>query len=260
MPVHDWSRALAGDFHAFHRAWSIRIQDALNEGVLGPDYYALVEQRDPRREADILTLQLAAPDGGADGPSWGGGSDSAGSVALAEAPPRVRTVQRTSEAAEYARRANVVTVRHASGDRPVATIEIVSPGNKDRPATVADFCRKVDECVSAGRHFLLVDVLPPTPPAPEGLHAAYWALHGGTPPEPLPADEPLCLASYRSVPVGADFRPEAYLTLGAVGSPLPEMPVFLTAERSIHVPLEQTYADTWDAVPAPVKRRVEETA
>ena len=42
MPIHDWTRVDAGLFHAFHQSWSVRIQDALNAGVLPKGYYALV--------------------------------------------------------------------------------------------------------------------------------------------------------------------------------------------------------------------------
>ena len=44
MPIHDWSRVSAGTFHAFHVAWLGHIQEALNTGVLPPDYYAMAEQ------------------------------------------------------------------------------------------------------------------------------------------------------------------------------------------------------------------------
>ena len=252
MPVHDWSQTLAGYFHDFHQAWSVEIRKALNAGRLPPDYYALVEQRDPRREADVLTLQVAGSE-----PDWEAGEAGGGTMTLTDAPPKVRSVQRMTEAERYADRANVVSIRHASGDRPVATIEIVSPGNKDRVGAVTAFCEKLDECVSAGRHFLLIDILPPTPAAPEGLHAAYWSsmVSGGA--EPLPPGEPLCLAAYRSERSETGYHPEAYLNPVAIGAELPEMPVFLTEQRYVNVPLAETYEATWDAVPAPVKRRVE---
>ena len=44
MPIHDWSRVDANLFHHFHQAWTIRISDALNNGLLPPGYAALVEQ------------------------------------------------------------------------------------------------------------------------------------------------------------------------------------------------------------------------
>src|ERR1700686_2693078 len=43
MPIHDWTRVGAGTFHAFHHAWIAHLMEALNEGMLPPDYYALTE-------------------------------------------------------------------------------------------------------------------------------------------------------------------------------------------------------------------------
>lgn len=44
MPAHDWMRVRAGIFHDFHNAWITQIRNALNGGILPPDYYALGER------------------------------------------------------------------------------------------------------------------------------------------------------------------------------------------------------------------------
>src|SRR5438552_2507254 len=44
MPIHNWSRVEGGLFHDFHQAWTIEIRNALNAGVLPPQYFALAEQ------------------------------------------------------------------------------------------------------------------------------------------------------------------------------------------------------------------------
>jgi Protein of unknown function (DUF4058) len=58
MPVHDWTRVDAGLFHAFHQGWICSLTNALNDGNLPPDHYALPEARvrsalDRRVESDI---------------------------------------------------------------------------------------------------------------------------------------------------------------------------------------------------------------
>ncbi|HLN33189.1 MAG TPA: hypothetical protein VK395_35995 [Gemmataceae bacterium] len=55
MPVHDWSRVEAGIFHSFHNAWITHLAEALNGGLLPPDYYALGEQHAGRFVTDLLT-------------------------------------------------------------------------------------------------------------------------------------------------------------------------------------------------------------
>lgn len=42
---------------------------------------------------------------------------------------------------------------------------------------------------------------------------------------------------------------EAYLNPLAVGSPLPEMPLFLTPKKFVTVPLAQTYTEAYSGVP-----------
>ena len=49
----------------------------------------------------------------------------------------------------------------------------------------------------------------------------------------------------------------AYFEPIAVGQPIPEMPLFLTPEHYINVPLEETYQATWRSVPQRWKREIE---
>ena len=45
-------------------------------------------------------------------------------------------------------------------------------------------------------------------------------------------------------------RPEAFIEPVAVGDTLPEMPLFLTPEVYVSMPLETTYQSAWGAMPA----------
>ena len=44
MPVHDWTRVIAGTFHHFHHEWISCISRALKSGLLPSEYYAMAEQ------------------------------------------------------------------------------------------------------------------------------------------------------------------------------------------------------------------------
>ncbi len=57
MPIHDWARVDAGIFHHFHHRWISAVSDALNGGLLPPDYYALAEQIAGGLGPDVITLQ-----------------------------------------------------------------------------------------------------------------------------------------------------------------------------------------------------------
>ena len=240
MPVHDWTRVEAGLFHDFHMTWIGLIRIALNEGLLPEGYYALAEQHAGRAIADILTLHTspAPPTPPLPLPPATGGT------VLAEAPPRVRRRHTVEQAALERRRS--LAIRHVSGHRLVALLEIVSPANKDRARHVEDFAAKAVDALDAGVHFLLVDLFPPGPHDPYGMHGAVCQrLEQSDEPYDVPADEPLTLASFAAGP-----RIEVYLEHLAVGAALPEMPLFLRPDRYINPPLESTYQAVFRGTPA----------
>lgn len=103
-----------------------------------------------------------------------------------------------------------------------------------------------------GFHLLIVDLFPPTPRDPQGIHAVIWAELGGAR-FTLPPEEPLTLAAYSAGPVK-----RAYVEATAVGCELLEMPLFLEPEIYINVPLEETYMAAYRGVPRRWKRVLED--
>lgn len=231
MPIHDWTRVDAGIFHHFHHTWITEIQRALNRGLLPPEYYAMAEQIAGGVGPDVLTLQRP----GTDNPTGG--------VALTATPPRVEFRMR-SETDQYASKAKAVVVRHRSNHEVIAVIEIVSPGNKNSRHGLRSFVAKAIELVRGGIHLLVIDLFPPGPRDPERLHKLIWDEFSDDE-YTLPADRRLTLAAYL-----ADTVPEAFLQPTRVGLPLAEMPLFLTPEVYVPVPLDQTYQAAWADVPS----------
>jgi hypothetical protein len=124
-------------------------------------------------------------------------------------------------------------------------IEIISPGNKDREANVADFVDKVLDALKHDIHLLVVDVFPPGPNDPYGIHGAIQQeLEQANSIYDLPAKEPLTLVAYAAKP-----SIEAFLEHLAVGSVLPEMPLFLQPDRYVNAPLESTYLEAYRGMP-----------
>lgn len=239
MSVHDWNLVEAGVFHDFHGNWIAQLRSLLNEGLLPKGYYALSEQHAGHLIADILTLHTPPEtDGG--GASW---SDFSGGVAVAEAPPRVR--RRFTVSTEKLALPRSIAIRHVSGHRLVALIEIVSPSNKDRVDSVRDFCGKITDAIRAGVHVLMIDLFPPGTHDPRGLHeVVHQTISRRHDLYDLPSDEPLTLASYVA------GRPvEIYVEHAAVGAPVPDMPVFLTRDRYVNAPLSATYDAAWKGMP-----------
>jgi hypothetical protein len=234
MPVHDWTRVEAGIFHDFHHGWIEEIKRALNRGLLPPDYYALAEQIAGGLGPDVLSLQRPA----VDVPP----SESPGGVALAEAPPKVR-FHCKSESSHYAAKAKSVVVHHCSDHRVVAVVEIVSPGNKNNRNGLRAFVNKAGELLQAGIHLLVLDLFPPSERDLEGIHRLIWDHSDDV--FTFSAEKPLTLAAYIGGACG-----EAFVEPVAVHDPLPEMPLFLTPERYVSLPLEATYLSAWEAFPA----------
>lgn len=253
MPIHDWTRVSAGTFHALHLAWIGQLQQILNNGLLPDDFYAMGEQVAGATVPDVLTLQDMSdpPDDSLAATGEYDPDASGGGVALATAPPRVSTVQEIREAGILALKRRRIVIRHNTGDRVVALLEIVSPGNKDGRGPMRALVDKAVAALQQGYHLLMVDLLPPGSFDPRGLHDRIWQELDGERFTPPPG-RPLTLAAYR-----VEDGVTAYVEPVAVGQELPDMPLFFTPERYVNVPLAETYDAAYAGVPRRWRRVIE---
>lgn len=247
MPIHDWSRVEAGIFHDFHHSWIEEIKRSLNAGRLPDDYYALAEQHAAGFGPDVVTLQETNASNGGTGSARP--APERGGPGLLLAPPPARLVGET-DLEFYRRKQSTVTVRHVSGDRIVAMVEVVSPGNKASRHALRSFVEKVAELLNNRIHLLILDLLPPGHRDPSGIHGAIW--EGLTSQEPPMPDKPLTLAAYES---GLTVR--AFVETATVGDKLIDMPLFLEPGAHVLVPLEATYQTAFAAVPGRWRRVLE---
>jgi hypothetical protein len=231
MPMHDWTRVEPGIFHAFHHDWITELARALNGGLLPDDYYALPEQQAAGFGPDVLTLQSQTA----------GGTD-AGAATRTQRRPQTKFTAET-DAEFYRRKKSSIAVRHVSGDRIVAKLEIVSPGNKASRHAVQAFVAKACELLEHRIHLLILDPFPPSRRDPNGLHAAIWE-EVEDKPFTLPPNKPLTFVAYE-----CDLKTRAYIEPIAVGDPLPQMPLFVEPGRHVRVPLETTYQTAFAALP-----------
>jgi len=105
---------------------------------------------------------------------------------------------------------------------------------------------KAVSALDLGVHLLLVDLLPPGPHDPSGMHGAILErLEESGEPYDVPANEPATLASYATGPVV-----EIYVKHVGFGTVLPEMALFLRPDRYVNVRLEPTYQAAYGRVPA----------
>ena len=154
----------------------------------------------------------------------------------------------------YRRKQNSISVRHLSGDRVVAMIEIVSPANKSSRNALRAFVEKAADLLNRRVHLLIIDLLPSDPRDPHGIHAAIWDEIAGQEYLP-PAGQPLTLGAYESA-----LTVRAYVRPVAVGDPLPEMPLFLEPNGCVQAPLDATYQTAFAAMPRRWRRVLAPTA
>ena len=250
MPVHDWTRIFDGAFHDFHQAWVFSIKSSLNKGLLPPGYYASMEQVVNGPNADVVTLDRWQP---GDGSALPKRNSEAGGIAVTDCPPKVKFSYETDRK-HYASKADPVVIRHVSEHKIVAVIEVISPGNKNNRRALDSLRRKVNLLLDERVHLLLIDILPPGPVDPDGLPIALSI----TDPTEVPVvtdAEPYSLLSLHCPDSGELIR--GYANTVGRNQPLPEMPLFLSEDYYVNVPLEPTYLRAWDELPEPWREIVE---
>ena len=255
MPVHDWTRIYAGAFHDFHNEWLVAIKHALIRGLLPPAYYAMIDQVAGGLGPVVLALHrpvgLVPP---VIPPIQGNGPFAhpprGSSHAVADRLPATR-FHITNEPKWYASKGKAVTIRHVSTHEVVAVVEIVSPGNKNSKNGIQSFVRKAEELLAAGIHLTVVDVFPPGPRNLEGIHPLIWGEDSADAFRFDPA-KPLTCASY----IGG-LGAQAFVETVAAGDRLPDIPLFLTTEDYVEIPLEATYLTAYAGVPPAVREILE---
>lgn len=245
MPIHDWTRAGSGAFHDFHSAWIIELRNALNAGLLSPAYYAMAEQVAGDFIPDVLALQESAV-----GPGTADQEKPAGALAVLEAPPKVSLTE-SVELDRYALLNKELVIRHSSGDRIVALVEIVSSGNKSSAYAVKVFVEKALAAFSKGINVLVVDLYPPGPFDPHGIYGAIWSQIKNDAYR-VPTGKPLTLSAY-----SASNDVTSYVEPAAVGSRLIDMRLFLKPGWYVNIPLETTYMAAFKGVPLRWRRVIE---
>lgn len=235
MPMHDWTLVVAGIYHDFHHAWIEELKRALKR-CLPEGYYALAEQHAAGFGPDVLTLQ-----------ERNGTQD--GSVSLLTKPLTRHVIR--FDAGRLPRKKSAIAVRHVSDDRVIAMVEVISPGNKASQHAFRALIEKAYDLILQGVHLLLLDPFPPGPRDPNGIHQAIAERIDPTQ-EVYHPEKPLTFVAYQAQP-----EITAYIEPISVGESLPEMPLFLTENLFVHVPLESTYRAAWENLPTRWQRVLE---
>lgn len=238
MPLLDhFHLPLSEDRHweSFHAAWATEIMAALNGTILPSMYYAETQVHiGSRVEVDIATLEretLAAsrPTGPGNGP-----------VATLPAEVWAPPVPALVIPAIFPDEIEVQVFGSPTGAHLVGAIELISPGNKDRPEARRAFAAKCSSYLQLGIGLVIVDVVTDRL---ANLHDELMRLMDRPEEFLFPAEASLYAVAYRPARRKAGDQIDCWPAPLNVGQALPTMALALRGGPTVPVDLETTYLE-----------------
>ena len=220
-------------WESFHAKFAVSIADYLN-GILPRRFIAEVETHlGSRVEADVVEFE------------WVNDGDLAeeigncreGGVAVQIWAPPVATLIMPAVFPD----AFEVQVRDEEDDmRLVAVVELVSPGNKDRPETRLAFASKNSAYLQRGIGLVVVNVVTK---GHFNLHNELLPLLNLDSRFAMPDDSTVYVVAYRPIHRENANSIEAWPVVLSVGSALPLVPLWLRRFSAVPLDLEAIYED-----------------
>jgi hypothetical protein len=233
VPLRDHFRPPLADFASWEElygAWPGTIAFRLN-AILPREYRSGVRVH----LGTVIEIDVAAFEN--DEPAGAMAEGGAGGTAITWAPTRPTVLLNSDVPTPPEYEVRVYDERH--GRRLVAAVEIVSPGNKDRPENRDAF---VSKCHALLQQDVCVVIVDPVTDRPANLYAELAERIGASP--PAVAGSPIYAVSCRGIRAPDRWRVEAWEHVLAIGSPLPTLPLWLTDRLSVPLELEASYEDT----------------
>jgi hypothetical protein len=225
-PLHDWT--------TLHSRWAGTLMDALNALLPASRYLVEVAVHvGTHIEADVAEFELS--------PSVYGeeinGAQGGAAVAIQTwAPPAATQTMDLVFPDDIEVR--VFDLRR--GKRLAGVIELVSPGNKDRPDARRAFAAKCVAYLQHGIGLIVVDIVTIRG---GNLHHHVLELLGETEDSVLPADTELYAVAYHPARRAEKNQLDLWPVPLALGQPLPLLPLGLRGTFFVPVDLEATYSE-----------------
>ena len=224
-PRHHWE--------SFHSNWATRLADALNEKWLPPEFLAEeYTHSGTHLEIDVATFEQSPTRS----ESLPNGSPTATISPPMWAPPAAPLTM----PAIFPDTFEVRVFANTGGLTLVAAIELISPGNKDRPEERRAFATKCASYLYQGISLIMMDIVTSRR---ANLHNETMRLLNAPAAMDLADDVELYAVAYR--PVQRQQRPEIDLwpVPCKLGAPLPILPLRLTGDLFVPVDFDSTYAE-----------------
>jgi Protein of unknown function (DUF4058) len=216
-------------WESFHTAWATHIMGALNLRILPPGYRAGAQLHVGRVEVDVPTFEQSGSSSTADG--------NGGVVVEAWAPPTATLTM----PALFPDEIEVQVFSTTSGLTLVGAVELVSPGNKDRPEERRAFAMKCGAYLQQRIGLVIVDIVTARL---ANLHNELIRLLEQPADYRFPSDPSIYAVAYRPLhrePSGDQI--DLWMVPLTIGQPLPTMPLALRDGPVIPIELEATYSD-----------------
>ncbi len=171
---------------------------------------------------------------------WPSAMHEGGGVATATAAPPLPTLTLDVELAEqYAY--EVLVFDQSRARQLVAAVEIVSPGNKDRPATRRAFVTKCAALLQQGVCVSLVDLVTTRD---FNLYIELLSQLDLSDPAFAPRPPPTYAVTCRSRKIEGRQKLENWAYPLVVGQQLPKIPIWLSEDQNVILDLEASYEET----------------
>lgn len=220
-------------WESMHAVWATSILARLNEYVLPPMYYAAAQVHiGSRVEVDVAALEHTT----SNVPTDTGNGPVATAPAAVWAPPE----SALTLPAFFPDEIEVQIIGSPTGAHLVAAIELVSPGNKDRPEARRAFAAKCCAYLQVGVGLVVVDVVTERL---ANLHDELIHLMELPQAYRFPSSAPLYAVAYRPARRPAGDQIDCWPHPLAVGEALPTVPLPLRGGPTLPLELEATYAE-----------------
>ena len=220
-------------WESFHSSWATRLADALTERWLPPNYIAEEHAHfGPSVEIDVAAFERDTS-----------ATLAEGSGALATVKTKVWTppVADGVLAAVFPETFEVRVLCTDTGPQLVAAIELISPGNKDRPSERRAFAIKCASYLYQGISVIIVDIVTNRR---ANLHNEILRLMDGAETLQLPPESNLYAVAYQPLRRGTEDGIDVWRAPLALGRSLPTLPLGLRADLVIPVDFEAAYAES----------------
>lgn len=217
-------------WEGFHALWAAALVEKLNRDILADEFFADMQVHiGSQVEVDIGTLSESKATSAA-------GGATATALAPAWAPPKTDLVIATVFPDEI----EVQVFATVTGATLVGAIELVSPGNKDRPETRRAFAAKCVSYLTRGIGLIVVDIVTNRL---ANLHNEVIGLLGHGEPYLLAPSVTTYAVAYRPSRQASGDQIELWPAPVPLGQPLPVLPLALRNAGVVPVDLEATYSD-----------------